>query len=165
MIEEIVKKIKTAEKRMSDEKGGFSFFGLSKRNDLDEWDIIVSASWFSGNKQSDLVYIIGNIKRNLNNEDLRFLARVVLLSPTELIVQKLNSEFDVGHGSVEGREIQINNINLKHIYVITSNNMEDKFKSGEISVAKAILERIKKGRKIDDIKIFCQAIIGFKNNK
>ena len=43
--------------------------------------------------------------------------------------------------------------------------MENKFKSGEISVAKAILERIKKGRKIDDIKIFCQAIIGFKNNK
>ena len=84
MIENIVEKLIRTEKRISEEKGDFNFFGLFKRADLEgAWDIIISAPWFSDNKRNDLVYIIGEIKKDLLIEDLRLLARVVLIEPED----------------------------------------------------------------------------------
>ena len=122
MIEELVKKITSAEKKISEEKGDFAFFGLSERGDLEnQWDVIVSAVWFSGDTQKDLVYIIEKIKQSIADDDLRLLARVVLLNPsTDFIVKKLNELINTEHEPIEKENIQVNGTMFKRLWVITS---------------------------------------------
>lgn len=121
MIENIVEKLIRTEKRISEEKRDFNFFGLFKRADLeDTWDIIISASWFSDNKREDLAYIIEEIKKDLLVEDLRLLARIVLIEPKDELIKKLNAAVAIQHGKIEMINNTINGFKLGHAYIITS---------------------------------------------
>ena len=121
MIEDIIKKLIKTENRISEEKGSFNFFGLFKRTDLeDTWDLIISAFWFSTNKQADLIYIIKEIRKDLNIEDLSFLTRVVLIKPEDKFIKKLNMAINIQHGMTEMINTQIDGIRLRHAYIITS---------------------------------------------
>jgi len=121
MIEDIIEKLIRTEKRISEEKGDFNLFGLFKRTDLEgAWDIIISASWLSENKREDLTYIIGEIKKDLLVEDLRLLARIVLIKPEDNLIKKLNMAIEIQHGKTEMINTEINGIKLAHVYLITS---------------------------------------------
>ena len=121
MIENIVEKLIRTEKRISEEKVDFNFFGLFKRADLEgAWDIIISASWFSDNKREDLAYIVEEIKKDLLVEDLRLLARVVLIDPKDELIKKLNAAVAIQHGKIEMINNTINGFKLGHAYIITS---------------------------------------------
>ena len=121
MIENIIEKLRRTEKRVSEKKGGFNLFGLFKRTDLESaWDVVISASWFSENKRADLAYIIGEIKKDLLVEDLRLLARIVLIKPEDNLIKKLNIAIEIEHGKTEMVNTQINGIKLAHVFLITS---------------------------------------------
>jgi len=122
IIEEIVQKLINTEKRISKEKGeDFNFFGAFKRMDLENsWDIVISANWFSKNKRKDLIYIINEIKKDLKDEELMFLARIVLIKPEDKLIRELNKVIKIEHGMTEMIDNQINEIRLKHAYIITS---------------------------------------------
>jgi len=123
-MEKFINKLVEVEKRISKERGDFNFFGIFKRIDLDNaWDILVSASWFSDQKKKhreDLVYIIKNIKEDFDDEDLRFLTTVVLVSSEDRIIKLLNKLINTQHNLVEFKDTKVGNINFKHFYVITS---------------------------------------------
>lgn len=122
MIKEIIEKLKRVEERISTDKGkSFNFFGVFKRSDVENsWDIVISANWFSGDEKADLVYIINEIKKDLGSEDLKFVARVVLIKPEDQIIKALNTIIAIEHGEVEMQNTQINGLKLSHIFIITS---------------------------------------------
>ena len=118
---EITDKFAELESHVAQEKGAFTLFALFMREDApDRWDLIVSAPWTGGDKQSAVNYLIGQIKSRLGEQGLPSLARIVVIDPQDAAVQALNREIQIEHGSVEVRDRNFFGLPVKHAYIITS---------------------------------------------
>ena len=118
---EITDKFAELESHVAQEKGAFTLFALFMREDApDRWDLIVSAPWTGGDKQSAVNYLIGQIKSRLGEQGLPSLARIVVIDPQDAAVQALNREIQIEHGSVEVRDRNFFGLPVRHAYIITS---------------------------------------------
>jgi len=121
MEPELTDKFAELESYVAGEKGGFTLFALFMREDApDRWDLMVSAPWAGGDKQSTVNYLIGQIKSRLGEEGLRSLARIVVIDPHGAAVQALNRAIQIEHGRVEVRDRHFFGLPVKHAYIITS---------------------------------------------
>lgn len=65
-MKELVEKLTTIEKETSAERGEYDLFALFLREDSsNKWDILVSASWISDNKEDALKYLAKKFKKHL----------------------------------------------------------------------------------------------------
>ena len=118
---ELTNKFTELESHIAEEKGAFVLFALFMREDApDRWDLIVSAPWAGGDKQSVVNYLIGQIKSRLGEQGLPSLARIVVIDPQDAAVQALNRAIQIEHGSVEVRDSNFFGLPVKHAYIITS---------------------------------------------
>src|SRR5438876_9703632 len=96
-------------------KGGFTLFALFMREDApDRWDLMVSAPWAGGDKQSTVNYLIGQIKSRLGEAGLRSLARIVVIDPPDAAVQALTPAMPIEHGRVEVRDRPFFRLPVQH---------------------------------------------------
>lgn len=126
-MKEIIEKLNLIQSTILSEKGGvIYFFGLLERTNTDfenKWDIVISASWIEeSNSEADLVYIIENLKKEFD-DNLDFLAKIVLLSPQEEFIndicfalQKEETQEQEVHSLKISEEISI-----KHLFVVSRN--------------------------------------------
>lgn len=119
-------KFTKVEKEISQEKGEFSLFVLLLREDSqDKWDVVLSASWFPESKKEVLTYIVNKLVKILTPKELLKLSRIVALNEDDSFVANLNSVINTKHNAVEFKNCQLNNIHVKHAYVITSRKVSE----------------------------------------
>ena len=95
-----------------------STFVIVKRDDTSLWDIIIGGS--NLDTQENLVQIANIIKKHLIPNELRDFSRIVLLNSTDNFINNLRRTFSVEHGDMELQNAQINNIFIKHAYLLFS---------------------------------------------
>ena len=118
---ELSDRFRNLESRIAEEKGGFTLFALFMREDApDRWDLIVSAPWVGSDKRNAVDYFVEQIKSRLGAQDLRWLARIVVVDPLDAAVQALNRTVQIEHGEVEVRDSTFFGMPVKHAFIITS---------------------------------------------
>lgn len=95
-----------------------STFVIVKRDDTSLWDIIIGGS--NLDTQENLVQIANIIKKHLIPNELRDVSRIVLLNSTDNFINNLRRTFSVEYGDMELQNAQINNIFIKHAYLLYS---------------------------------------------
>lgn len=120
-VAELTEKFADLESQIAEEKGGFVLFALFMREDApDRWDLILSAPWLGGDKQSAVDYFVSQIKSRLGEQDLTSLSRIVVIDPHDVAVEALNRAIQIEHGKVEVRDTTFFGLPVKHAYIITS---------------------------------------------
>ena len=118
---ELTEKFAELESHIAEEKGGFALFALLMREDApDRWDLIVSAPWAGGDRQSTVDYFVSQIKSRLGEQGLTSLSRIVVVDPQDAAVRALNRAIQIEHGSLEVRDSDFFGLPVKHAYIITS---------------------------------------------
>ncbi len=119
-ISQVIEKFRQIEIEISTEKGNFTLFALIEREDsLGNWDVVVSVNWLGYTEKAIINNIASKIHKELTKEEQLMLSRIVVLSPSDPLVQNLNL-IDVEHGSVKLSNNTFNGIAIKQAYLITS---------------------------------------------
>ncbi len=95
-----------------------STFVIIKREDTTLWDIVIGGP--NLDSQENLVQIVNILKKTLIPSELRDFSRIVLLNSTDNFISNLRKTFSVENGSMELQNAQINNIFIKHAYLLYS---------------------------------------------
>ena len=121
VVTELVEKFRDVEKEIAEEKGDFRLFALVLRDGApNRWDVLISAPWTGGDPKERLKYFVGQIKSRVGADDLINISRVIVLKPTEESVKTFNRAFDVKHGRLEVKDIEVRGILIKQAFIITS---------------------------------------------
>lgn len=115
----LAEKVRLVEADIAKEKGPLNLFALFEREDINRWDLVISAPW-AKHDQATLGYIADVIKRHLAPEEMTLLARMVILPADEDPVLSLNASFDVEHGQMELNNPSRFGLPVKYGYIITS---------------------------------------------
>lgn len=120
-MNQLIEKFSELEKELSEEKGEFSLFALFGREDaLNKWDVVLSAEWTGKNKNELLKYIVSKLQQKFTTEEMLMLSRVVILEPTNAVVENVNKTIKVKHGNAEFDNCEFNGILVKHAHILTS---------------------------------------------
>ena len=111
--------MRKVEADLAQEKGPLNLFALFEREDINRWDLVISAPWAKHDLET-LGYIADVIKRHLTPEEMVFLARMVILPADEDPVLSLNANFDVEHGQMELNHPSRFGLPAKYGYIFTS---------------------------------------------
>jgi len=119
-ISKVVEKLCQIETEISTEKGNFTLFALIEREDsLGRWDVVVSVKWVGNTEKALINNIASKIHKELTKEEQLMLSRIVVLPPSDPLVQNLNL-IGVEHGSKKLSNNTLNGIVIKEAYLITS---------------------------------------------
>ncbi len=120
-------KFRVVERTISNERDNFTLFGLFLREDAqDKWDLIVSASWLTGDYFKNLEYITEKLKSQIEPNEMTGISRIILLSPSDKFVRNINSAINIEHGKVELEDCLFNDVFIKQAILITSKKMQTK---------------------------------------
>jgi hypothetical protein len=122
MKPETVNKFIALEKQLARERGKFVLFALFEREESkNRWDVVASAPWLSDHRRwNDLTY---QVSSRLDSSELNRLSRVVVLDPSDEVVQSMNRNFRVEHKNVEIRDFEVYGILIYHAHIFTSNRL------------------------------------------
>ncbi len=119
-VSTLVEKFREIEIAVSGEKGDFNLFALMEREDaFGKWDVVVSASWIGKDDKVLINAIASRIKKSFTQDEQLKLSRIVILPPSDPLVQNLNL-IAVEHSSVKLSNNTFNGIVIKESYLITS---------------------------------------------
>jgi hypothetical protein len=117
----IAEKLVQIEKEMAEEKGLFVLFALFLREDApDLWDLLVSASWISKNKEESLKYIVEKTGKGLTPEEILKLSRIVVIEEDNPALDALLRAINVEHSMAEIQDSNFFGLQIKQAYLITS---------------------------------------------
>lgn len=116
----MVEKLQSVEQEIASAKGSFVLFILLLKEDSEKWDLVFSSKWGIDKEKKALEYVIKKIQSNLTDDELRNISRVVFLNPSDSFVQMLNSVIHVEHGIADFQNNVINDVFIRHAYIITS---------------------------------------------
>jgi hypothetical protein len=108
----MVEKFKKILGQIVHEKGKVKLFAIMKMDDItDKWSVILSADWSTEEtNKEDFKYVLHLLMKEFSQEELATIARVVILSEKEHLVESL---LKFKSGSVIKDEVKING-NLIH---------------------------------------------------
>jgi len=120
-MNEQVKKFQNIEKYLSKTKGKFELFALLLREDApNKWDLIVSSDWAIANKKASIDLIAKEIHKELSDQELLMLSRIIILDKKDLSFSSIQKEKEVVNGLAEISGIDFLGLAIKHGYLITS---------------------------------------------
>ena len=118
----LIEKFRDAEKKVSDERGGFALFVLCERDDTPgQWDIIASAPWLTTDRAgiAELVNLLGS---EMSFIDWLPIARLVPLSPSDSLVRATTALHNVEHQIISLPYSSFGGVRVKQTYLITANS-------------------------------------------
>lgn len=123
---QFIRQFVSMEKKISEEKGDFNLFALILRDDsIDIWDLVISADWVLEDRKKSLDYFVDQIKRNIGEDVLLNLSRIVLLDPNESFVLAMNKFMRTEHNNIDLDSLTLNNIYIKKAFLITSKQAKE----------------------------------------
>lgn len=93
---------------------------IERGETANKWDVVVSAPWIGENEREALGVIVAAIYSKLSKEEQLMLSKVVILSPTDRFVSAFNKLCNVKHGSAKLSNTDINEVEVKNAFIITS---------------------------------------------
>jgi len=123
MKTETTDKLVSLEREISSERGEFSLFGLFLREDAqdsDKWDILVSAPWLEVNKKDGLEYLVNQIGKKLEPDELLSISRIVVLEKSNPVLQAIHKAVNVKHGRVEVKDSNFSGVQITQACISTS---------------------------------------------
>lgn len=124
-MKEIVEKLKQQENNMAQEKGPFDLFALFLREDApDKWDLVVAAQWIEKNKQDALKYITEALHKSLTQSEILKLSRIAIIDKSNPALEVFQRAIHVEHGMSEIKDSNFFGLQIKHVYLITSQRRE-----------------------------------------
>jgi hypothetical protein len=122
IISEVVDKFLFIEKEIAQEKGGFVLFALFEPEDAQgKWDVIISAPWIGDKKKEALNYITSKISSKLSWQEQVLLSRILLLDPSDDLVNHIHTMVEVEHGNnIRFTNSIFNGVHVKDAFIITS---------------------------------------------
>ncbi|MBV8543099.1 MAG: hypothetical protein JO093_10275 [Acidobacteria bacterium] len=118
-MNKLPEKVLKVEADLAKERGPLNLFALFEREDINRWDLVISAPWAKFDSET-LKYVADVIKRHLTPEEMVLLARMVILPADEDPVLTLNAKFDVEHGEIEVNHPSRFGLPAKYGYIFTS---------------------------------------------
>ena len=125
-MENILNKLKTVEKNLSEERGRFVLFGMFLKEDSkSKWDIVISANWIGSETRKFLQYFVSKFASEVQKQDLANISSVVILNPTDPFVQTINQIIKTEHSDTRFTNCNFNNVEIKDAYIITSQRLNN----------------------------------------
>ncbi len=125
-MKELVDKLVSLERNVSDERGEFYLFALFLREDAqDKWDLMVSAPWIQADKKEALNYLATHIQSRLIPAELISLSRIVLIDTDNPALEAINKAIRVEHGKAEVRNSNFFGLQIDHAYIVTSKRQSE----------------------------------------
>jgi len=120
-MKNIVEKLKQQEQSMAQQKGPFNLFALFLREDApDKWDLVVAAKWIEENKKEALKYISRALQESLTPSELLRLSRIAIIDESNSALEAFQKAMHVEHGMAEIKDSNFFGLQIKHVYLITS---------------------------------------------
>ena len=132
-MKELLERFVQLERTLAEEKGKFGLFALFLREDAGagsgtsgysgysaKWDLIVAAPWIEGDRKKALSYITRRIQEAFTPVELSQLSRIVMVDLANPEVEAINRAVRVQHGQTEIRDSNFFGLQIKHAYIITS---------------------------------------------
>ena len=114
-------KFQQAEKKLSQEWGKFTLFGLfERRNLLGEWDVVMSAPWL-GTDYAVIKWMVDNLQWRFTKEEWLKLAGVVPLDPVGEFVTDIGLLYPMEHGLKHIPSIVLSGQEINWGVIITAN--------------------------------------------
>jgi len=128
-MKQLVEKLVTMEREISEERGTFALFALFLREDaLDKWDLVASAPWLEEDKKESLAYLSDRLRSHLTDEELLSFSRIVLVDRDnpflEAIKKAIQKAVSLEHGIVEVKDSNFFGLEISHAYIITSKRQQ-----------------------------------------
>ena len=120
-MNELVDKMVSLERDISQEKGRFNLFALFLSEDAeDKWDLLVSAPWIEKDKKSAMHYIAELIQSRLSKDELVSLSRIVLIDKNKPELVAFQKAIHTEHNKVVVKDSNFFGLKIKAAYIITS---------------------------------------------
>ena len=121
-MKEFINIIKEIEKELSVIYGRLNLFGLFERDDLKgKWDVLISVNIPIDKKNELLKIVINLFNSKLNSSALIQISRFIYLEPNHEFVLNINMFANVENSDLEMRNCTINNIQIGHAIILSSN--------------------------------------------
>lgn len=121
----VITKLTTLANRVESEKGLFCIFLLIKEYGLsNKWTIVVSANWLDNlSEKVALNYLIGQLNRVLDAEEIKLISRVSILKTTDSFVVQMSNSYKVSESAINIKEFRLNSITLDEVFIIKSQKL------------------------------------------
>jgi hypothetical protein len=120
-MKQIATKLLLLAQTITKEKGPLQLFALFLREDApDLWDLLVSASWITNDKESALRYFAGKLTAILTKHELVRLSRIVIIDKENPALEALHRAAHVENSIMEVQDSVFFGMQIKHAYIITS---------------------------------------------
>jgi len=117
--EKLVEKLSQLTPKVLDQIEMLNLFALIQRDDQENWDLVVSSGTFVGKEKDFLKKFVELLQGNLTNDELRSIARVVLLKPENPIVRNIN-QIGVRGGTVTVENSSFNKMLIRKMHLFYS---------------------------------------------
>lgn len=115
-----IQKMLILEKKLSADKGNFSFFALVELQDAqNEWDVVVSATWLPSRESEAISVMTDSIFGVLDKNELLQLSGVVILNADEPFIKEVIKK----SGDRETlSDIFINGLEIRNLHIFSNHN-------------------------------------------
>jgi hypothetical protein len=124
-LESIMERFRDAEEYASQQRGGFSLFGLFEREDVPgRWDLVASAPWLRTGRAGirELVDLLGAVFSVQDwNNIAKIIATVLPLEPSAPFVRAATHKYNAEHQITEVTNAILNGIPVSRAFIITAN--------------------------------------------
>lgn len=119
---QVAEKLQTLEIKLSSAptNKSFKFFALLLREDVQKWDLVVSATWLDTNQLEGLKFLVAQIRQALTEDEFLMLSRIVPHPTTSEIPAAFARAINAEHGLIEIKDSNFFGFNIKEAYIITS---------------------------------------------
>lgn len=117
----VAEKCRAAEKKLSEEHGGFALFCLVQRESTaGKWDVVASAPWLTTDRAG--IRLLGEgLLLFLSPQEWLQLASPFPVAPDTEFVQSMTRRFDVEHELLETGKIYTDDVTVDRAIIITAN--------------------------------------------
>jgi hypothetical protein len=124
-MRELLEKFIELERLISAEKGNFRLFALFLREDApNKWDLVVAAPWMDSNQGAALRLIDSKLQKSFAVGEILKLSKIVIIESGSPLLSSLNRAIRVLHGCVEVKDSDFFGLEIKHAYIITSEEFD-----------------------------------------
>lgn len=117
----IAQKLRVAEEKVAEERGGFLLFGLFERQETaGRWDLVASAPWLRTGRDG-IGELITLLRKNMDTGDWKVVSRVVPLDPSAEFVEWVTTHYMLNHQLEEVYSGGFSDVAVGHAILITSN--------------------------------------------
>ena len=117
----IADKCLAAEKKLSEEHGGFALFCLAQRESTaGKWDVVAAAPWLTTDRAG--IRLLGEgLLAFLSHQEWLQLASPFPVAPDTEFVQSMTRRFDMEHDLLETGPIYTDDVTVDRAIIITAN--------------------------------------------